>query len=208
MVRRLIGLDLGNVSLALLSGATLSLGFIQLLAAPLEDMANLSVQALAVQTTVLLAPLAIILLMLLRDGPLLVKRGGRMGSHPDALWQRLWLQQVGGFMISAVALVPYQLAAAMVASMTTRPEIDSLNELRFLLGNLNPLALALSLLKTALFAAITLWISLQQGARARRRGLTSTAGFSRAITITMVLLLALDLIWAVVLTPLINGAAP
>lgn len=207
MVRPLIRLDLGNVSLALMAGATLSLGFIQLLAGPLESVANLSVQVLAMNTTVLVAPLVIILLVLLRHGPMLIRRGGLLAPRQGPWLQHLWFQQLVSFVTCTVGLLPYVLAAALVASMTTRPEIDSLNELRFLLGNLNPLMLAFSLLKTALFAAITLGISLQQGARARRRGLTSSAGFSRAITITMAVILALDLVWALVFTPLTNGSA-
>lgn len=208
MVRPLIRLDLGNVGLALLAGSTLNLGFIQLLANPLSEVASLSVPVLALQTTVVVAPLVIMLLVLLRHGPRLIEQGGRLGQRRGPWLQQLWLQQVGGFMVSAVGLVPYLVAAAMVASMTTRPEIDSLSELRFLLGNLNPQTVVFSLIKTALFAALTLGISLQQGARARRRGLSSIAGFSRAITITMALVLVLDLIWALLITPLVSGSAP
>lgn len=205
MVRRLTRLDLGNVGLALLSGATVSIGFIQLLSGSLDEVANISVQVLAVQTTTLLTPLMINLLLLLRDGPLLVRLGDRLARRP-ARWLRwLWWQQAGGFVLSAIALVPYLLAGALVASMSTRPELDSLTELRVLVGNLNPLMLGFSLLKTALFAAITLWITLQQGARAKRRGLAPTTGLSRAISITMALVLGLDLIWALTLSPLVSG---
>jgi hypothetical protein len=207
MVSRLTRLDLGNAGLALLAGATLSMGFIQLLAGPLEQVATVSVQVLALQTTVLLAPLTISLLLLLRDGPLIVKLASRLARRPARWLRRLWLQQASGFILRAVALVPYVLVAALLAAITTRPELDSVTELQNLVGSLNPLTLGFSLIKTAVFAAMTLWITLQQAARAERRGLAPTAGLSRAITITMAVVLAVDLVWALTLTPLISGGA-
>ena len=205
MVSRLARLDLGNTGLALLAGATLSMGFIQLLAGPLEQVANVSVQVLALQTTVLLSPLTISLLLLLRDGPLIVRLAARLARRPARWLRRLWLQQASGFILRAVALLPYMLLAALLAAMTTRPELDSLTVLQDLVGNLNPLMLGFSLLKTAVFAGLTLWITLQQAARAQRRGLAPTMGLSRAITITLAVVLAVDLGWALTITPLING---
>jgi hypothetical protein len=52
-------LDFGIVGLSLLSGSALSMGFIQLLAGPLEEMSTLSVQSLAVQISALASPLLI-----------------------------------------------------------------------------------------------------------------------------------------------------
>ena len=81
MVNRLNRLDFGIVGLALLSGAAVSMGFIQLLAGPLEQVANLSVQVLSIRTTALVAPVTISLLLLLRDGPLMVKLGARFARR-------------------------------------------------------------------------------------------------------------------------------
>ena len=50
-------LDFGIVGLSLLTGSALSMGFIQLLAGPLEEMSTLSVQSLAVQISTMAAPL-------------------------------------------------------------------------------------------------------------------------------------------------------
>ena len=75
MVNRLNRLDFGNVGLAVLAGAAVSMGFIQLLAGPLEQVANVSVQVLSIRTTSLVAPVVISLLLLLRDGPLMIKLG-------------------------------------------------------------------------------------------------------------------------------------
>jgi hypothetical protein len=204
MVNRLNRLDFGNVGLAVLTGAAVSMGFIQLLAGPLEQVANLSVQVLSIRTTALVAPVLISLLLLLRDGPLMVKLGARF-AHRRASWLRqVWRQQSVGLIFGALAHLPYMLAAALVAAMLTRPELDSLDELRFLVGNLDPLLLGFSLLKTALFAGLTLWIALDQGARARRLGLPPTAGLSRAISVSLAVVLMLDLFWALLITPLIS----
>lgn len=204
MVNRLNRLDFGNVGLALLSGAAVSMGFIQLLAGPLEQVANLSVQVLSIRTTALVAPVLISLLLLLRDGPLMVKLGARFARRRSSWLRQVWRQQAGGLILGALAQLPYMLGAALVAAMLTRPELDSLDELRFLVGNLDPLLLGFSLMKTALFAGLTLWIALDQGARARRRGLPPTAGLSRAISVSLAVVLLLDLAWALLITPLIS----
>jgi hypothetical protein len=205
MIRRLNLLDFGNVGLAMLAGAAVSMGFIQLLAGSLEQVANVSVQVLSVRTTTLVAPVLISLLLLLRDGPLMIRLGARFARRRAHRLRLVWRQQAGGLIFSALAQLPYMLAAALMAAMLTRPELDSLDELRFLVGNLDPLLLGFSLLKTAVFAGLTLWIALDQGARARRRGLPPTAGLSRAISISLAVVLVLDLGWALLITPLIAG---
>ena len=204
MIRRLNRLDFGNVGLAMLAGAAVSMGFIQLLAGSLEQVANVSVQVLSVRTTTLVAPVLISLLLLLRDGPLMIRLGARFARRRAHRLRLVWRQQAGGLIFSALAQLPYMLAAALMAAMLTRPELDSLDELRFLVGNLDPLLLGFSLLKTALFAGLTLWIALDQGARTRRLGLPPTAGLSRAISVSLAVVLMLDLIWALLITPLIS----
>jgi hypothetical protein len=133
-----------------------------------------------------------------------VKLGARFARRRASWLRQVWRQQAAGLILGALAQVPYMLAAALVAATLTRPELDSLDELRFLVGNLDPLLLGFSLLKTALFAGLTLWIALDQGARARRLELPQTAGLSRAISITLGVVLMLDLIWALLITPLIS----
>ena len=104
-----------------------------------------------------------------------------------------------------MALVPYVLAAAMLAAMATRPELDSISDLLLLLGGLNPRMLTFSLLKTVLFALATLWIALQQGARAELQGFSQTTGLSRAISMTLAVVLGLDLLWALTVESIINN---
>jgi hypothetical protein len=198
-------LDFGIVGLSLLSGSALSMGFIQLLAGPLEEMSTLSVQSLAVQISALASPLLISLLMVLRQGPRLVALGARLARRPASLLLRLWLQQAPAVSITAMGLVPYQLAAALMAAMLTKPQVNSLAELKVLAGNLTPSLLVLALLKTALFSALILGITLDQGARARRQNLPNIAALSRAISVSIAVVLGLDLAWALALDPSLSG---
>jgi len=56
------GLDRRSAGTVVLAGAGLSLGFIQLLATPLQDVTAIDVQVLAVRSTLYMAPLAVTLL--------------------------------------------------------------------------------------------------------------------------------------------------
>jgi hypothetical protein len=198
-------LDRGLVGLTLLAGASMSMGFIQLLAGPLENAANLSVQVLAVQTTAMTAPLVITLLLLLRDGPALVALGTRLAQRPPGALLRRWRHQATRLVPTALALLPYLLGSSMVSATLTKPELSSLIELQFLAGNLNPAILALSLLKTALFAALVLGITLAQGRRCQRLGMEPTAALSRAISLSIAVVLGVDLVWVLLLDPNISG---
>jgi hypothetical protein len=168
-------------------------------------MSTLSVQSLAVQISALASPLLISLLMVLRQGPRLVALGARLARRPASLLLRLWLQQAPAVSITAMGLVPYQLAAALVAAMLTKPQVNSLAELKVLAGNLTPSLLVLALLKTALFSALILGITLDQGARARRQNLPNIAALSRAISVSIAVVLGLDLAWALALDPSLSG---
>jgi hypothetical protein len=198
-------LDSGIVGLSLLVGASSSMGFIQLLAAPLEDLPTSSVQVLAVQTEAFLAPLLVSLLLLLRQAPLLVSLGARLSGRSQARRWRLWLREWWGLTITAMALVPYLMAGSLVAAMLTRPELNSLEELRYLVGNLNPAMLLVGLIKSALFAAVILWISLDQGARCWQGAPEESSSLSRTIGLSIAVVLTLDLAWVLVLEPTAGG---
>ncbi len=206
MIGRLGRLDLGSTGLAALAGASICMGLIQLLAAPLDQVANVNVQDVAVQTTLLIEPVLLSLLLLLRDGPAIVSQGARLAHHHPRWMRQLWWQQAPALGLNMISLLPYTLAAALLAAMVTRPELDSLAELSQTIGALEPLMLVFSLIKTAVFALASFWIALYQGARARRRGLPQAAGLSRAITVTLAVVLLLDLTWALAIDPLISGA--
>lgn len=89
--------------------------------------------------------------------------------------------------------------------MLTKPQMNSLAELKFLAGNLTPSLLVLALLKTALFSALILGITLDQGARTRQQNLPAIAALSRAISVSIAVVLGLDLAWALALDPSLTG---
>ena len=194
-----------SVGLTLLAGASMSMGFIQLLAGPLENATTISVQVLAVQTTAMAAPLVITLLLLLRDGPELVALGTRLAQRPPGALLRRWRHQAIRLVPAALALLPYLLASAMVSATLTKPELSSVTELQFLAGNLNPGILALTLVKTALFSGLVLWITLAQGCRAQRLQMAPTAALSRAISLSIAVVLGMDLVWVLLLDPNLSG---
>lgn len=205
MALRMGRLDRGSAGLAALAGASICMGLIQLLAEPLDQVASINVQDVAVETTMLAAPLLISLLLLLRDGPRMVRQGARLAGKPSSWRRQLWLELAWPLGLNMVALVPYVLAAALLAAMATRPELDSISDLSLLLGDLHPRMLAFSMIKTGLFAVATLWIALQQGARAQQRGLTQTSGLSRAISMTLAVVLGLDLLWALTVQSILGN---
>jgi len=195
--------DGASVGLAVLVGAAISLGLIELLSSPLEQVASVNTQTLAVQTTLLASPLLISMLLLLRDGGVLVSQGALLAARHPRWLRRLWLVQVVPLVLASLVLMLYLVAAAMVSATLTHPERNNIGELATLLGSLAPSSFALALVKTALFAAVTLWISLQQGARAQRQGLRPMAALSPAISLTLAVLLGLDLALVMAFDPLL-----
>ena len=208
MVHRAGQLDFGIVGLSLLAGGSTSMGFIQLLAAPLQNLATSTVEVLAVQTEVFVAPLLVSLLLLLRQAPQLVHLGARLRrGRLHARRPLLWLREWWGLSLSAVALLPYVLAGSLVAAMLTRPELNALEELRFLVGNINPSMLVVSLIKSVVFATQILWISLIQGSRGWEQGRSSSTALSRAISLSIATVLSLDLAWVLALEPSVGSGA-
>ncbi|MEB3234805.1 MAG: ABC transporter permease [Cyanobacteriota bacterium] len=203
--RRQLGnqVDGTSVGLAALVGAAISLGLIELLASPLDQIGGVNIQVLAVQTTLLAAPLLISLMLLLRDGGVLVSQGALLARRHPRWLRRLWLAQLLPLVLTSLVLALYLLAAAMVSATLTQPDRNSIGELGVMLGSLEPASFVLALLKTAVFAALTLWICLQQGARCQRQRLQPMAALSRAISLTMALLLGLDLALVLAFDPLL-----
>lgn len=196
-------LNLSSVGLAALMGSALSLGLIQLLASPLEQVASVNVQNLAMQITLLLIPLLVSLLLVLRDGGVLVIQGGLLAKRHPRWLLRLWQLQAIPQALTGLVLGLYMLAAALVAATLTAPERNNLQELMQLLGSFEPMTFALVLLKTALFAVMTLAICLQQGARCKRQGLAAMTALTRAISLTVAVMLSLDLALVLMFDPLV-----
>lgn len=195
------GLDRRSAGTVVLAGAGLSLGFIQLLATPLQDVTALDVQVLAVRTTLYVAPLAVTLLQLLREGPLLIEDAGIVSRLGRRGW-RLRLPRVLAMALSSLVLVLYFETAALVAAVITKPEADAVGELRFLMGNLDPLLFAVTLVKAALFGAIAALLCIRQGVWFRGRHASEARAMSEAIAISTAALLAIDLVWVLAADPL------
>lgn len=198
LLQLLRGLDRHAATTVLLAGAALSLGFIQLLATPLQDVTAVDVQVLAARTSLYMAPLAVTVLLLLREGPLLI---GDAGLVVRRGW-RLRLPRVLAMALASVVLTLYFVTAALLAAVVTKPEADTLAELRFLMGNLDPVLFLVSLLKAGLFGAIAALLCLQQGSRFRRRRTGAARAMSEAVVTTTASLLALDLVWVLATDPL------
>lgn len=195
------GLDRRSAGTVVLAGAGLSLGFIQLLATPLQDVTAVDVQVLAVRTSLYLAPLAVTLLQLLREGPLLIEEAGVVTRLGVRGW-RLRLPRVLAMALSTLVLVLYFETAALVAAVVTKPEADAVGEMRFLMGNLDPVLFGVTLLKAWLFGAIAALLCLQQGAGFRGRRTSEARAMSEAIVVTTAALLAIDLVWVLAADPL------
>ena len=188
----------------MLAGAGLSLGFIQLLATPLQDVSALEVQVLAVRTTLFVAPLVVSVLQLLQQGPRLLEEAVLLRRLRRGAWP-LRLASIGGMALCSAVLMLYFEAAALAAAVLTRPESDALAELRHLIGNINPLLLVILLTKGALCGAIAALLTLRQGWRARQRHSGLAWRMADAILGTLTTLLVLDLTLVVVLDPLRFG---
>jgi len=118
LLQLLRGLDRHAATTVLLAGAALSLGFIQLLATPLQDVTAVDVQVLAARTSLYMAPLAVTVLLLLREGPLLI---GDAGLVVRRGW-RLRLPRVLAMALASVVLTLYFVTAALLAAVVTKPE--------------------------------------------------------------------------------------
>jgi hypothetical protein len=195
------GLDRRSAGTVVLAGAGLSLGFIQLLATPLQDVTAFDVQVLAVRTTLYVAPLAVTLLQLLREGPLLIEEAALVLRLGRRGW-RLGLPRVLAMALSSLVLVLYFEAAALVAAVITKPEADAVAELRFLMGGLDPLLFAVTLLKAGLFGTIAALLCIRQGVWFHGRRISEARAMSDAIVVTTAALLAIDLVWVLAADPL------
>lgn len=198
------GLDRRTVTAAVLAGAGLAIGFIQLLATPLQDVSAVEVQVLAVRTTLFVAPLMVSMLQLLQQGPVLLEEATLAARLHQAGW-RLWLSRMNGMALCSAVLMVYYQAASLMAAVLTQPETDALAELRHLCSNINPLLLLL-LFKGALFGAIAAGLTLQQGLRQRHSHHSPARRMADAVLLSITTLLIIDLTLVVVMDPLRFGA--
>lgn len=191
------GLDHGPdgraAGLMLVAGTVISLGFVELLRSPLQQLSTQAIQTLTLRTMVFAAPLVVNLLLLLHIGPDLLS-----AESPQAAW---W--QGGGRTLLAGAfqglvLTLYFQAAVLVVTVLSFAPIAPLHELGVLSGSLEPARFTLSLLKGAVYGAAVVALCLRQ----RQRPREGARRMAHTILQATALLAGLDLLWAISFDPL------
>jgi len=201
-------LDGQLVALVIGSGAVVTLGFIELLRSPLQQLSSTTIEVLAVRAMLFLAPLLVSLLLLLHEGPQLLDRDGDCASgtrarRPADGRSRAAELVTNGLLCLVLCL--YFMAAVIMAASLTLNQGDPVAELSFLVGQLEPARFAAALLKAAAYGAITAAICLQQAPAAGAARPAMARRMARSILTASSVLLSLDLLWAIAIDPLQMG---
>lgn len=194
--RRFERLDGRLVATVVATGVVVCLGFIELLRSPLQQLSRLTIELLAVRALLFLAPLLVSLLLLLRDGPLLLGDRRPPGSWgPDLLASGLL----------SVVLLLYFMAAVIITASLTLNQGDVAGEVGFLIGQLEPARFAAALVKAGAYGGICAAICLHQA----RRGSPDAAGMAsrmaRSLRLGIGVMVCLDLLWTIAVDPLRMG---
>lgn len=208
LLHRFDRLDGQLVALVIGAGVVVTLGFIELLRSPLQQLSTTTVEVLAVRAMVFLAPLLVSLLLLLHEGPLLLDQEAERAA--DAVTRPL---HRGGTRASelvtssllCLVLCLYFIAAVTVAASLTLNQGDPVAELSFLIGQLEPARFAAALLKAAAYGAIAAAICLRQVPAAGVARPAMARRMARSILVGSCVLLCLDLFWAIAIDPLRMG---
>jgi hypothetical protein len=191
--------------LMVLAGAVISLGFLELLRSPLQQLSSQAIQVLTLRTMVFAAPLAVNLLLLLQIGPDLLsagppreeRRSGPADPPPAAWWHGAGPALLAGAFQSLV-LTLYFLAAVLVVTVLSFAPLAPLRELAVLGGSLEPARFALSLLKGAAYGAAVVALCRRQ----RQLPREGARRMARTILEATALLAGLDLFLAISFDPL------
>jgi hypothetical protein len=140
LIRRFERLDGRLVATVAGTGIVVCLGFIELLRSPLQQLSRVTIELLAVRALLFLGPLLVSLLLLLRDGPLLLgERRSPGGWGPELLASGLL----------SVVLLLYYMAAVIITASLTLNQGDVVAEVGFLIGQLEPARFAAALARGA-----------------------------------------------------------
>jgi len=150
-------------------------------------------ELLAVRALLFLAPLLVSLLLLLRDGPLLL--GDR---RPPSSWGPDLL--ASGLL--SVVLLLYFMAAAIVTATLLLNQGDVVGEVGFLIGQLEPARFAATLARAGVYGAICAAICLHQARRGAPGAMDMASRMARAFLLGIAILLCLDLLWTIAIDPL------
>ncbi|MCP9859188.1 MULTISPECIES: hypothetical protein [unclassified Cyanobium] len=198
LIRRFERLDGRLVAAVTGTGVVVCLGFIELLRSPLQQLSRLTVELLAVRTLFFLGPLLVSLLLLLRDGPLL------LGERRPL---RSWGPELLASGLLSIVLLLYYMAAVILTAGLTLNQGDVVAEVGFLVGQLEPARFAATLARAGLYGAITAAICLQQGRHSSAGATAMASRLSRSFLLGLGLLVCIDLLWTIVVDPLRVGGS-
>ncbi|MEA5442727.1 hypothetical protein [Cyanobium gracile] len=196
LIRRFERLDGRLVASVTGTGVVVCLGFIELLRSPLQQLSRVTVELLAVRALLFLGPLLVSLLLLLRDGPLLLAERRSRGG---------WGAELVASGLLSVVLLLYFMAAVIITASLTLNQGDVVAEVAFLIGQLEPARFAAALVRAGLYGAITAAICLQQARRATSGAMAMASRMSRSFLLGLGLLVFLDLLWTIAVDPLRMG---
>jgi hypothetical protein len=198
LIRRFERLDGRLVATVSGTGVVVCLGFIELLRSPLQQLSRVTIELLAVRALLFLGPLLVSLLLLLRDGPLLLGERRSPGS---------WGPELLASGLLSVVLLLYYMAAVIITASLTLNQGDLVAEVAFLIGQLEPARFAAALARAALYGAITAAIFLQQARRSSSGAMAMASRMSRSFLLGLGLLVCLDLLWTIAVDPLRIGGS-
>jgi membrane associated rhomboid family serine protease len=196
LTRRFERLDARLVATVTVTGVVVCLGFIELLRSPLQQLSQLTVELLAVRALLFLGPLLVSLLLLLRDGPLLLGERRSPGS---------WGPELLASGLLSMVLLLYYMAAVIVTASLTLNQGDVVAEVSFLISHLEPARFAASLGRAGAYGAIVAAICLHQAPRSSTGAMAMASRLSRAVLLGIAVLFCLDLLWTLAVDPLRIG---
>ncbi|WP_323206072.1 hypothetical protein [Synechococcus sp. BA-132 BA5] len=196
LIRRFERLDARLVVTVTVTGVVVCLGFIELLRSPLQQLSRITVELLAVRALLFLGPLLVSLLLLLRDGPLLLGERRSPGS---------WGPELLASGLLCMVLLLYYMAAVIVTASLTLNQGDVVGEVSFLISQLEPARFAASLARAGTYGAIAAAICLHQAPRSSTGAMAMASRLSRSVLLGIAVLFCLDLLWTLAVDPLRIG---
>jgi len=196
LIRRFERLDGRLVATVVGAGVVVCLGFIELLRSPLQQLSRLTIELLAVRALLFLAPLLVSLLLLLRDGPLLLADRRPPGS---------WGPELLASGLLSVVLLLYFMAAVIITASLTLNQGDLVGEVGFLIGQLEPARFAAALARAGAYGGICAAICLHQARRGSSGAVGMAARMARSLRLGIGVMVCLDLLWTLAVDPLRMG---
>ncbi|MEA5390000.1 hypothetical protein VB738_01875 [Cyanobium gracile UHCC 0139] len=196
LIRRFERLDARLVATVVGTGVVVCLGFIELLRSPLQQLSRVTIELLAVRALLFLAPLLVSLLLLLRDGPLLLG---------DRRPPRSWGPDLLASGLLSVVLLLYFMAAVIITASLMLNQGDGVGEVGFLIGQLEPARFAAALARAGVYGGICAAICLHQARCCPSGAVGMASGMARSLRLGIGVMVCLDVVWTIVVDPLRMG---